>query len=60
MNSNKPIEQTEQLKRPVGRPRKSEEYKKEQKKLRNKRGYEATKAKIKELKDLRMKYLNIE
>jgi hypothetical protein len=60
MNSNKTTEQTEPLKRPVGRPRKSDEYKKEQKKIRNKRGYEVTKKKLKELEDLRMKYLNIE
>jgi hypothetical protein len=63
MEYNKSTEQTAPLKRPVGRPRKSDEYKKEQKKLRNKRGYEATKAKLKELKELkdfRAKYLNIE
>jgi hypothetical protein len=58
MNSNKPTEE-KPLKRPVGRPRKSEEYKKEQKKLNNKRGYEETKAKFKELEDFRTKYLNI-
>ncbi len=53
MEYNKSTEQTPPFKRPVGRPRKSDEYKKEQKKLRNKLGYEATKAKLKELKELK-------